>query len=241
MIHISDWLPTFAKIAGVDIDGSVDGKNVWNALSYNLPSPRREILAHHDPVVPFMAYISDNFKLVSGSTYKGLYDRWLSEPIDRSEENSTFGTNYSEAILASNAGQVLLKYSTTKRNLFQNWLGTDSGPISNDEITEIRLKAQISCNGFTPPSNNSIWACDPIVSPCLFDIFSDPCETTNLASQFPGIVRNLQSKLDYYGKIAEPIRNKPGDPRSNPANFGGIWTWWYDELNVTASNSGKLY
>lgn len=233
-------MPTFAKIAGVDIDGKIlDGKNVWNALSYNLPSPRREILAHHDPEVPFMAYISDNFKLVSGTTYEGFYDRWLSEPINRSEENATFEENYSEAILTSDVGNVLLKYSTTQRIQFQNWVGSNYGTISDDEIVEIRQKAAVTCNGYTPPNNNSIWACDPIESPCLFDIYSDPCETTNLASQYPDIVKKLQSKLDYYGRIAKPLRNKPSDRRSDPANFGGIWTWWYDELNITTTNSGK--
>ncbi|XP_055304417.1 arylsulfatase B-like isoform X3 [Sitodiplosis mosellana] len=239
MIHISDWLPTFAKIAGVDIDGPIDGKNVWNALSYNLPSPRREILAHHDTEVPYMAYISDNFKLVTGSTYEGLYDRWLSEPIRRSEENSTFEESYSESILASDVGQVLLKYSTTKQNQFRNWVGTNFGTISDDEIVEIRQKAKVTCNGYTPPNNNSVWACNPIESPCLFDIFSDPCETTNLASKFPDLVKKFQSKLDYYGQIARPTRNKPGDPRSDPANFGGIWTWWYDEMNITTSSSAS--
>ena len=105
---------------------------------------------------------------------------------------------------------------------------------------EIRQKAKVTCNGYTPPNNNSIWSCDPIKSPCLFDISNDPCETTNLASILPDFVMKLQSKLDYYGNIAKPMRNKPGDRRSDPANFGGIWTWWYDELNISTNNSGKF-
>ncbi|XP_031636044.1 arylsulfatase I-like isoform X2 [Contarinia nasturtii] len=234
MFHISDWLPTFAKIAGFNIEGPIDGKNIWNSLSYDLPSPRRDVLLHHDPEVPYMAYISENLKLVSGSTYDGMYDKWLSEPIDQSEENSTFGEKYSEAILSSNVGQVLQKYSTSNRNKFYNYVETDSHTISADEINEIRFKAKVTCNGNIPPNNNnSVAACNPIISPCLFNISDDPCETTNIAAQFPDIVKKLESKLDYYCEIAKPIRNKPGDPRSNPANFGGIWTWWYDELNIT--------
>lgn len=239
-IHISDWLPTFAKIAGVNIEGTIDGRNVWNALSYNFPSPRREILAHHDPEVPFMAYISENFKLISGSTYKGFYDQWLSKPIDSSEENAAFGDVYAQAILSSNVGQALSKYSTTNKQQTENYVGTTSETITDDEINEIRQKAKVTCNGFTPPNNDSIKACNPIVSPCLFDIHNDPCETTNLAKYFPDIVKKLQSKLDYYGRIARPIRNKPGDSRSNPADFNGTWTWWYDELNIT-TNAGKFY
>lgn len=241
MIHISDWLPTFAKVAGVNVDGPIDGKNVWNALSYNLPSPRREVLSHHDEAVPYMAYISDNFKLVSGSTYNGYYDRWLSYPNDLSQENDNFRDYYGEAILKSNAGQAFLKYSTTNKNQSQNYPEIGSEPITTDEINEIRLQAKVSCNGYTPPTNSSVKSCNAIEAPCLFDIHNDPCETTNLAQRFPDVVNKLKAKLSYYGRIAKPIRNKPGDTRADPANFDGIWTWWYDELNITtsASNSGR--
>lgn len=246
MIHISDWLPTFAHLAGIHIETPIDGKNIWNAISFDLPSPRVELLVHHDAEVPYMAYISKNFKLVSGSTYNGLYDSWLSKPIDQSEENSTFAENYSEAILTSNAGQALLKYSKSNQKQFDNFIEFNSHVISAKEISEIRLKAKVTCNGHVPPENNSVAACNPIVSPCLFDIFSDPCETTNLAFEFPNIVHQLQRKLDHYGHIAKPIRNKPGDPQSNPANFGGIWTWWCDILaesglnNATTTSTGKI-
>lgn len=220
------------------MDGPIDGKNVWSALSHDLPSPRREVLCHHDATVPYMAYISDKYKIVSGSTYKGLYDRWLSDPIDPLEQNLTFGDQYGEAILTSNAGHALLKYAI--QNKEENDIGLNSVTISGDEVNEIRTQAQITCNGFTPPSNDSTEACHPITSPCLFDILSDPCETTNLASQLPDVLARLQSKLDYYGSIAKPTRNKPGDPKSNPENFNGTWTWWFDELNSTANSGDEM-
>lgn len=224
MIHISDWLATFAKIAGFDTEGPIDGKDVWNALTDDLLSPRNEILAHHDSAAPFMAYISDNFKLMLGSANKGKYDRWLSTPINPSEQNSTFGKYYGEAILSSIGGRALSKYSKTKEI-------STSGILTANEINEIRSMAQITCNGHTPPNENSHKACHPLVSPCLFDIFDDPCETTNLARKFPQIVQKLKAKLEHYGKIAAPLRNKPADPKCNPANFRGIWTWWADEMN----------
>lgn len=232
MIHISDWLATFAKIARFDVEGPIDGKDVWNALADNLPSPRKEILAHHDAATPFMAYISDNFKLMLGSANHGKYDRWLSTPINSSEQNSTFGKNYGETILSSIGGRILSKYSMTKKisaNSSSN--GHSGGIITANEINEIRSKAQITCNGHKPPNENSHEACHPLVSPCLFDIFRDPCETTNLARKFPKIVQKLKAKLEYYGEIAAPLRNKSADPKCNPANFKGIWTWWSDELN----------
>lgn len=240
LIHISDWLPTFTKMAGVTVDGPIDGKNVFSALSYNLPSPRNQLLCHHDAAVPYMAYIQNNFKLVSGTTYNGTYDDWLYEPIDPSEENAMFGDHYSEFILKSNVGKALLKFAGSNKCKGQRYVGARTDSITADEINEIRRKATITCNGYTPPTNTSVTVCNPIEEPCLFDIENDPCETTNLAKEFPEIVRKLQAKLNYYGSIAKPIRNKPGDPRSDPANFGGIWTWWYDELNISTSASGEI-
>lgn len=230
MIHISDWLPTFATICGYKIDGPTDGIDQWKALADDVPNSRKEILAHHDSRTPFMAYISDNFKLMLGSANKGAFDQWLSKPIDSSEQNSTFGKNYGEVILSSMGGRILSKYSKTKK-LSAN--DNRDGIITANEINDIRSKAQITCNGQTPPNDDSHLACHPLSSPCLFDLFNDPCETTNLARKFPKIVQKLKAKLDYYGKIAAPFRNRPADPKCNPANFKGIWTWWTDELNYS--------
>lgn len=238
MIHITDWFATFVKFAGVEVNGDIDGMNVWNALAYDLPSPREEMLVQYDSEVPYMAYISENFKLVSGSPNVGIYDGWLSDTTIPPEENMSFSRNYSDAILSSKVGQALLKYSKTKRIRFLNE-STNLSTISKEEIVEIRQKAHVTCNGLKPPAIDSIKSCDPQVAPCLFDISNDPCETTNLASDFPNIVSELQMKLEYYASIAAPQRDHPTDLRCNPANFGGVWTWWYDELNITMHSSSS--
>lgn len=218
MVHITDWLPTLAHIAGLDIDCDIDGIDVWDALSSDLPSPRKEILVEYNPQVPYMAYISENYKLVSGTANQGLYDGWLSGPINPYEQNKHFAKRYSDAILSSNAGRAFLKYSKA---------------ITRSKIDEIRRKAQITCNGCSPPVSNSSRACDLLKGPCLFDISKDPCETTNIASDHPDIMAKLQAKLDYYARRAPPTRNPPMDTRCNPDNFDGVWTWWYDELNIS--------
>lgn len=201
---------------------------MWNALSYNLSNVRSELLCHHDYVVPYSAFISGRFKYVSGSTYNGKYDKHLSTPSDVSEENIAFRENYPEMILASDAGQAFSKYTPT---------------ITQEKINEVREKAKVTCNGFSPPAENSSAFCNPVVAPCLFDIVNDPCETTNLADVFPAIFDKMKQKVDYYGKIAKPVRNKSPDPRANPANFGGIWTWWYEEIEtplISSSNKSML-
>lgn len=229
MIHISDWLPTFAKIAGVTLNSRIDGKNVWSALSRDLPSPRKEILNHYDPIEPYMALRADNYKYVSGSTYSGLYDDWLSTTSKPDEDNQFFATSYGESVLASDAGIALSPYSQTKSKQSPN------GPMTANEVNDIRRKAKISCNGLRPATNYSIFACDPLAAPCLFDLENDPCETNNIAALYPHIVRRLENRLEHFKNMSQMIRNVPGDERSNPQNFGGIWTWWYDELHIESS------
>lgn len=224
LIHVSDWLPTFAKIAGVALDGKVDGKNVWTALSRGLPSPRKDVLCHYDQAVPYKSYVSGNFKYVSGSPYNGKYDYWIRFD-NETEENEYFKQNYASEILASDVGRALAKFvESPVKSDYKHKVR-----ITHDEVNEIRSKARITCKGKTPPSNDPSTVCDAVVAPCLFDLMNDPCETTNLAATMPGLLAQLEREVNYYGRIAKKPRNKPGDPNSNPGFYNGTWTWWYDE------------
>jgi arylsulfatase A-like enzyme len=51
-IHVTDWLPTFAALAGASTDKSkpLDGMNVWPTVSTGAPSPRKEVLYNVDPL-----------------------------------------------------------------------------------------------------------------------------------------------------------------------------------------------
>lgn len=232
LIHISDWLPTFANIAGVSLDGKIDGKDVWSALSHDLPSPREDVLCHYDQVEPYKSYIRGKYKYVSGSPYNGQFDYWI-HFNNETEENEYFKQNYASEILASDVGRALAKFteppgkSKYKRNT----------AISHDHINEFRRKSRITCKGKTPPyRGNSSAVCNALVAPCLFDLTNDPCETTNLASKMPKILSKLEQAVNYYGRIAKQPRNKPGDPNSNPAYYNGTWTWWYDEIKISGTS-----
>ncbi|GJQ68445.1 hypothetical protein Trydic_g4843 [Trypoxylus dichotomus] len=61
-------------------------------------------------------------------------------------------------------------------------------------------------------------------SPCLFDLWDDPCETKNIAAEEPLVTENLSARIREFWKVLVPQQNKDVDPDSNPANFGGIWT-----------------
>lgn len=237
LIHITDWLPTFANLAGINIK-NLDGKNVWSTLSQNKPNPRKDVLCHHDILSPYMSYISGNYKYVNGSTYEGKYDDWLSSTSNSTEENEDFGENYAEHILKSDAGQALYKYSFSNLKQTQVENEIDWQGITSTEIEDLRSSSKVTCEGVTKPPKDSPYYCDPFKSPCLFDLRNDPCEMINLATAKPDILARLEEKVIYYGKIALPPRNKPSDPRADPANYGGIWTWWYDEIR-RANSSGK--
>lgn len=232
MIYVSDWLPTFAKIIGVPIDGNVDGTDIWSALSRDLPSPRKDLLCHYDQMVPYKSYIQGDYKYVSGSTHNGKYDYWI-HFNNETEENEHFKQNYASEILASDVGRALSKFviSHVKSKYKSN------ATISRDDINKLRLKARVTCKGRTPPSSgNPSAVCDTIVAPCLFDLRNDPCETTNLASTMPKLLSQLELAVNYYGQIAKQPRNKPGDLRSNPAYYNGTWTWWYDEIQYNGKS-----
>lgn len=194
-----------------------------------MPSPRKEILNHFDQAEPYAALLSENYKIVSGTTYNGQYDKWLSKPNKPDEENDLFASKYGESVMESDAGRALHPFSKSKSKLNAN------GLITANEINDIRRKAKVSCNGLRPAANDSIFACDPIVATCLFDLDNDPCETNNIAELFPSIVSRLESRLQQFNDTALPIRNTAGDSRSNPKNFDDTWTWWYDELDIESS------
>jgi len=51
-LHVTDWLPTFAMLAGGSTEKSkpLDGMNVWETISTGAPSPRKEVLYNVDPL-----------------------------------------------------------------------------------------------------------------------------------------------------------------------------------------------
>lgn len=87
------------------------------------------------------------------------------------------------------------------------------------------LCSQINC---PPVPDNATAQCNSSVSPCLFNIVSDPCEYHNLAATHPDILNTLKVKLKYYNNTAVPPGNKPWDPAANPKYWGYSWTNWKD-------------
>lgn len=222
LYHISDWLPTFCKLAGVSnrkLDKNIDGVNIWRSLAEETPSPRPDLLIIADQDTPYSSYIKGIYKTVNGSRSNGVYDKWLSSNYD-SEENIDFRDNYGDHVLNSLAGRVISKFTKV------------SFKLTPRRLESLRARAKITCNGKVPASNGPT-VCNPFEKPCLFNIIQDPCETTNIADAEPDVYRTLVLSANEEMRIAKPARNQPSDPRANPKFYNNTWTNWFDELRIS--------
>lgn len=67
LIHISDWLPTLLTAAGGDPSNlSIDGMDMWNALSEDTESPRKMVLHNIDDIFGLSGITYGDWKFVQG-------------------------------------------------------------------------------------------------------------------------------------------------------------------------------
>lgn len=201
MMHITDWLPTLITAAGGNasqIEG-IDGVDMWSSLSQDTPSIRTEVLHNIDEIWGSSALTVGEWKLVNGTNYDRTWDGWYG-PSGR-EDNISYDI---WKVIHSPAGRSLGWYSKA---------------LNLQTISKLRKAAELRCY-FDVPFRE----CDPIVSPCLFNVTNDPCEFHNVADENPSIVKELFSRLLEYNKTAVPPGNLPIDPKGNPKLWNNMWT-----------------
>lgn len=230
LFHITDWLPTFAHLAGIQLDRPVDGVNIWPALSSNTDSPRTEILGHLDDDIGYAVLIADRWKYVNGTTYGGRHDQWLSgDDGSSSAETHPAFERYGKSVLSSIVGQTLSAFA----------ISNDADNFEAADVEAHRDDARISC-GNNKDDGLTMVQCLPLKGACLFDILTDPCERNNLAAKEANIVAEMEVILQEFRASVVRPRNRPSDERSNPKYFNGTWTWWYDELRLSDSGTEEL-
>ncbi|XP_068106366.1 arylsulfatase B [Hyperolius riggenbachi] len=78
---------------------------------------------------------------------------------------------------------------------------------------------------FPPPNATDVSSLDSQKSLWLFDIISDPNETHDLSDKYPGVVKKLLFRLEYYYNNSVPIYYPDDDPRCDPG-ASGVWGPW---------------
>lgn len=63
---------------------------------------------------------------------------------------------------------------------------------------------------------------------CLFDLFKDPCETTDVSQNNENVVMALQAKLLDFRKSLVPQKKLHISPFANPNRCNGAWFTWKD-------------
>ncbi|KAI4454939.1 arylsulfatase [Holotrichia oblita] len=207
LIHITDLLPTFYKAAGGDPDnlGEIDGINQWETILKEEPTKREELLINIDEVENHVGMLSyqGRYKYINGTIYNNTYDGYHGA-IGRGKENPKYNIS---AVLQSHANVALAHLSFHR--------------LTADGIVKTRKYLQSrDCRQLLPTNLNC--------SPCLFDLWMDPCETKNIALEQPTILTNSIRRIDQFWKHLVPQQNKAVDPESNPVHYGNVWTTWLD-------------
>lgn len=201
-MHVTDWLPTLAAAANITIkDKSFDGVNQWDSISLGTKSKRKEILYNIENIVGYSALMYQGWKLVNGTENIDNANWFGSSGAD---SNTTFDS-YARTVLESEASRSLPE-------------------INSATMKTIRDEATVKCN-----LNRNGIKCDPRKVPCLFNIIEDPCEQNNLIDVNTDELEILLSKLSHHVDNMVPIRRRPSDPKCDPINFNGTWTWWEED------------
>jgi arylsulfatase B len=242
-IHNSDWLPTLAEAAKIRIKGiDLDGVSQWSSLVNNSPGPRREILNNIDDYTGYSSYMNGGWKLVNETLMPGIFDNvtvsamsksngWIGE-IDN-DFNMTDET-YVNTVLNSLAGKILAETYPSSKLPTKNFL---SFPFWNkgdkkSVMLALREEATVQCYRSKPKI-----PCNPMISPCLFNVVKDPCEYINLAAVLPFKVQKMKWNLERHRQRMVPTRRQPSDPACDPINFDLEWSWWRDDANSQSSRS----
>ncbi|XP_023030806.1 arylsulfatase B [Drosophila willistoni] len=219
-MHITDWLPTFVEVAGgkealANFTTSLDGQSIWQALVQDEASPRKSVLHNIDDIWNSSALTVGDWKLIKGTNYKGAWDGWYGPAGERDPQLYNW-----QQVAKSLAGKAMLQLKVLP---------------SRADQQRLRSAATVNCpNQQSNTQKGSV--CNPLQTPCLFNLRDDPCEQYNLATQYPLVLNSLLSELKHFNSTAIPPSNLPDDPRGNPKFWNYTWTNFGDYPKINNHN-----
>lgn len=225
MMHVCDWLPTLYTVAGGDVGvlTNSDGINMWETLSVNGKSHRTEILHNIDPMQNNSALRMGDYKIIVGDIgmkWDGWYPPWQN-PDDHIDNGKYVINNYS----VGDSDSVQLKSEFLERN--KHYTPVEMLSSDYNEPSKSTLQNSVIINCGKKPMNAST-NCDPVKSPCLFNIAKDPCEYNNIADLNQGIVIQMLVRMNEYMYTMVQPENKPVDPAGDPVYHNETWVPWVE-------------
>ncbi|XP_043603909.1 arylsulfatase B-like [Bombus pyrosoma] len=201
LIHVTDWLPTFYSAAGgnlEDLEENLDGVDQWATIVSEKKTRRKNVLLNIDEKQGLSGALMGRYKLINGAnlSYGDYYG-------DSGTSESYPEYNVSN-VLHSAAGSALASVS--------------NATLNSERIIELRRAATVVCNNFT-----SYPRC---LDRCLFDVYNDPCETTDVSREHPEVVDELNRFISGYFTVLKTQTSGLVDPRSYPEHFNGTWMPW---------------
>jgi len=136
------------------------------------------------------------FSAKTGTTQNGRVDSWYGE-TSRGYGDPDYDVS---AVLGSKAGAAFASVVAPRARL------------SQEEVAGMRGTAEVKCG----PRQSLGARCNPLVSPCLFNIKEDPCELSDLSAVRPLVAMSLSRSLERWRRTAVPAANVPVDSAANP-------------------------
>lgn len=225
LVHISDWYPTFAKLAGASpvdspvIGGAarpIDGADVWPLLTGKTTSQPRAVTVVTE--VSAIEVVDEASPDVEGDGGKGQRRFW--KLIVLAGQSNTY-TKAGEQVNGTAPCLAARQPDPPQPGR------TD--PIVNGPAHDEHARACAVCNA---------------TAPCLFDVLSDAQETTNVAALHPDIVARL-SKAIAAANAAVFTNGSLGDgalaayTKVDESHWGGFDGPCYLKKNETKRSSSR--
>lgn len=222
LIFVADWLPTLLSAAGIQKTNisDIDGYDMWPTLVSGGASRRHEVLINIDDIYNYSAIRIGNFKYVKGETTANF--TWVGESGKSDDGQPSYDP---EKVLNSKVGVAIASIKQIENNqLYSTVENSEDNILTPQKILQLRDQAQIHCN----VTEMEKISCNPLISPCLFNIQNDPCEMINIIHREPTIAMRLKLALAEYRLNMVPPSNKNLDPCANPKFWNNTWTCWAD-------------